>query len=88
MTRVNRRLDGSRPRGSNRSRASLAGMEAELSQLVGRNVDLRTSGALPRYFRAGVLRPADQPLSVVPEIESQKPDRDRLKWHVENRFQP
>ena len=29
----------------------------------------------------------DQPLSVVPEIESQKPDRDLLKWHVENRFQ-
>ena len=30
----------------------------------------------------------DQPLSVVPDAATQQPDRDRLKWHVENRFQP
>lgn len=29
----------------------------------------------------------DQPLSVVPDLAAHQPDRDRLKWHVENRFQ-
>jgi putative restriction endonuclease len=29
----------------------------------------------------------DQPLTVVPDVAAHQPDRDRLKWHVENRFQ-
>lgn len=38
---------------------ALSGMEAELSQLVGRDVDLRTAADLSRYFRADVLRQAE-----------------------------
>lgn len=34
---------------------ALAQMELELSELVGRKVDLRTAGELSRYFRQDVL---------------------------------
>jgi predicted nucleotidyltransferase len=37
----------------------LAGMEIELSQLLGRKVDLRTPGDLSRYFRQEVLESAE-----------------------------
>ena len=37
----------------------LAGMELELSELVGRKVDLRTPGELSRYFRDEVLAKAE-----------------------------
>jgi predicted nucleotidyltransferase len=37
----------------------LAGMELELSELVGRKVDLRTPGELSRYFRDEVLANAE-----------------------------
>ncbi|MBS4097932.1 MAG: nucleotidyltransferase family protein [Sulfuricella sp.] len=37
----------------------LAGMELELSELVGRRVDLRTPQDLSRYFRQEVLEQAD-----------------------------
>lgn len=37
----------------------LAGMELELSKLVGRRVDLRTPQDLSRYFRQEVLEQAD-----------------------------
>jgi predicted nucleotidyltransferase len=37
----------------------LAGMELELSDLVGRKVDLRTPGELSRYFRDEVLAKAE-----------------------------
>ncbi len=37
----------------------LAGMELELSNLVGRKVDLRTPGDLSRYFRQEVLETAE-----------------------------
>jgi predicted nucleotidyltransferase len=36
----------------------LAGMEQELSVLIGRKVDLRTPAELSRYFRDDVLRTA------------------------------
>ncbi len=36
----------------------LAGMEQELSALIGRKVDLRTPAELSRYFRDDVLRTA------------------------------
>ena len=38
---------------------SLAGMEEELSALVGRKVDLRTAQDLSRYFRDEVVRTAE-----------------------------
>lgn len=38
---------------------ALAGMEAELSGLVGQKVDLRTPGDLSRYFRQDVMREAE-----------------------------
>lgn len=38
---------------------SLAGMELELSELLGRRVDLRTPQDLSRYFRQEVLEQAD-----------------------------
>ena len=38
---------------------ALAGMEAELSGLVGHKVDLRTPADLSRYFREDVLREAE-----------------------------
>ena len=37
----------------------LAGMELELSALLGRRVDLRTPAELSRYFRQEVLRVAE-----------------------------
>ena len=37
----------------------MAGMEIELSELLGRKVDLRTPAELSRYFRDDVLREAD-----------------------------
>jgi hypothetical protein len=37
----------------------LAGMENELSDLLGRNVDLNTPGCLSPYFREEVLREAE-----------------------------
>lgn len=37
----------------------LAGMERELSELLGRRVDLRTPQDLSRYFRQEVLEQAD-----------------------------
>lgn len=37
----------------------LAGMEIELSALIGRTVDLRTAEDLSRYFRDEVLRTAE-----------------------------
>jgi uncharacterized protein len=38
---------------------ALAGIEAELSALIGRRVDLRTPQELSRYFRDEVLRVAE-----------------------------
>jgi hypothetical protein len=38
---------------------TLAGMEYELSALLGRKVDLNTSGCLSPYFREEVLREAE-----------------------------
>ncbi len=38
----------------------LAGMEQELSELVGRKVDLRTPAELSRYFRDEVLASAEE----------------------------
>jgi len=38
---------------------AFSGMEAELTQLVGRKVDLRTPADLSRHFRADVLRHAE-----------------------------
>lgn len=38
---------------------ALAGMELELSALVGRRVDLNTEGFLSRYFRDEVLKAAE-----------------------------
>jgi predicted nucleotidyltransferase len=43
----------------------LAGMEIELSAIVGRKVDLRTAGELSRYFRDRVVA------SAVPQYERQ-----------------
>jgi len=37
----------------------IAAMEAELAELLGRPVDLRTAGDLSRYFRDEVLRTAE-----------------------------
>lgn len=37
----------------------MAGMEIELSDLLGRKVDLRTPGDLSRYFRDEVVRMAE-----------------------------
>ena len=37
---------------------AIVDMEAELSQLLGRKVDLRTPGELSRYFREQVVREA------------------------------
>ncbi len=36
----------------------LAGMEIEMSEMIGRKVDLRTSAELSRYFRDDVLKNA------------------------------
>lgn len=38
---------------------TLAGMEIELSDKIGRKVDLRTARDLSRYFRAEVVRQAE-----------------------------
>lgn len=38
---------------------NLAGMEIELSKILGRKVDLRTPAELSRYFRQEVLRSAE-----------------------------
>lgn len=37
---------------------TMAGMEIELTELLGRKVDLRTAGDLSRYFRDEVVRMA------------------------------
>lgn len=37
----------------------LAGMEIELSEMLGKKVDLRTAGDLSRYFRDEVVRMAE-----------------------------
>jgi hypothetical protein len=37
----------------------MAGLEMELSQLVGRKVDLRTPAELSRYFRDEVVRTSE-----------------------------
>jgi len=37
----------------------IAGMEIELTEMVGSKVDLRTAGDLSRYFRDEVLRTAE-----------------------------
>ncbi len=37
----------------------IAGMEIELSELLGKKVDLRTAGDLSRYFRDEVVRMAE-----------------------------
>lgn len=37
----------------------IAGMEIELTEMVGAKVDLRTAGDLSRYFRDEVLRTAE-----------------------------
>ena len=37
----------------------IAGMEIELSELLGKKVDLRTAGDLSRYFRDEVTRAAE-----------------------------
>jgi hypothetical protein len=37
----------------------VASMEIELSEMLGRKVDLRTAGDLSRYFREEVLRTAE-----------------------------
>jgi predicted nucleotidyltransferase len=37
----------------------LAGMEIELSEMLGKKVDLRTAGDLSRYFRDEVVRTAE-----------------------------
>ena len=36
----------------------IAALQRELSELIGRQVDLRTPGDLSRYFRAKVMREA------------------------------
>lgn len=38
---------------------TMAGLEAELSRIMGRRVDLRTPAELSRHFREQVLREAD-----------------------------
>ncbi len=37
----------------------MAGMEAELAEIIGREVDLRTPGELSRYFRDQVVATAE-----------------------------
>jgi predicted nucleotidyltransferase len=37
----------------------IAGMEVELTEMLGRKVDLRTAGDLSRYFRDEVVRTAE-----------------------------
>jgi predicted nucleotidyltransferase len=37
----------------------IAGMEIELTDMLGRKVDLRTAGDLSRYFRDEVVRTAE-----------------------------
>jgi len=37
---------------------ALAGMEIELSELIGRKADLRTAGDLSRHFRDDIIRSA------------------------------
>jgi predicted nucleotidyltransferase len=37
----------------------MAGMELELSEILGRKVDLRTAGDLSRYFRDDVVAHAE-----------------------------
>ncbi|MFZ1416471.1 MAG: nucleotidyltransferase family protein [Defluviicoccus sp.] len=43
---------------------ALAGIEIELSDLVGRKVDLRTAEDLSRYFRDEVVRTAEEQYAV------------------------
>ena len=47
------------PPGCTPSLLRLGGMQVELSQLMGRSVDLKTPGFLSRYFRDEVLRNAE-----------------------------
>lgn len=46
------------PPGRTPSLIRLGGMQVELSQLIGRTVDLKTPGFLSRYFRDDVLHSA------------------------------
>lgn len=46
------------PRGQTPSLLTLGAMQMELSELLGRRVDLRTPGDLSRYFRDEVVRSA------------------------------
>lgn len=46
------------PAGKTPSLFDLGGMQVELSEIVGREVDLKTPGFLSRYFRDDVLRTA------------------------------
>ena len=45
--------------GQTPSLLDLGGMQVELSELLGRSVDLKTPGFLSRYFRDAVLRSAE-----------------------------
>lgn len=54
----------------------IGGMTAELSELHGRQVDLRTPEDLSRYFRSSVLREA-RPLYMQLECESELGSRGR-----------
>lgn len=47
------------PPGRTPSLLRLGGMQVQLSQLMGRSVDLKTPGFLSRYFRDEVLRNAE-----------------------------
>lgn len=44
--------------GQTPSLLTMAGMQIELSEMIGRNVDLRTPMDLSKYFRSEVLREA------------------------------
>lgn len=44
--------------GKTPSLLTMAGLEIELSEMLGRKVDLRTAGDLSRYFRDEVIREA------------------------------
>lgn len=46
----------------------IAGMEIELTDVLGRKVDLRTPGDLSRYFRDEVVRMAEVQYAASPDI--------------------
>jgi predicted nucleotidyltransferase len=55
----------------------IAGMEIELSEMLGNKVDLRTAGDLSRYIRDEVVRTAN--FNMPPD------DRDRLRHMISSR---